>query len=390
MSFEFTTTGLTIQTYQEIYDELVAGYRAAYGPDINTDADSPDGQRIGIEAKARLDLQTLVLSLYNQMNPDAATGNWLNTLIKFAGITRREPTQSSVDLTVTTDRALTLPVDYAVKDDLDQTWVVQSEASLVTGANTVTFVAEDFGAVSADADTITTPVTIIIGVVSVTNPLAAAAGQDEETDPELRIRRNASLIAPATSSKGGMFTALGNTPSVTDVAVYENDTDSYDATLALNAHHIWCVVEGGAVADIAEAMAKVKTAGTGLKGSTSGTYVETLYQPDGTPYTYTHTMVFDRPTYVPVYMALTVEGTDGATVDTAAIKNTLAESAFRIGESITAAQFYSIVYSVASNFTATLLEVSDDDIAYTDGRLEPGADEAFTLSATNITITDIT
>ena len=390
MTFEFTPTGLTIQTYQEIFDELVAGYQAIYGPDINVAADSPDGQRIGIEAKARLDLQTFALSLYNQFDPDFASGEIQNKIIKLSGITRGTTSRSQVDVTITTDRILTLPVDYAVEDDLGQSWITTEETALVSGANTVPMYAEDFGAVAADADTITTLATIVIGVLSATNPLAAVPGRDEETDEGLRIRRNQSLAAPATSTTGGLFAALGNLTGVTDLVIYENDTDTLDATLPLAAHSLWCVVEGGAVADIVETIAKNKTGGTGLKGTVTGTYTETLFKPDGTPYSLIHEMAFDRPVEVPMHITMTVEAAAGVFVDTDAIKAALAARAYSISEIAMASNLYRTVYTVADNFTATLLEISDDDITYTDGALEPEADEVFTIAITDITITDIT
>jgi hypothetical protein len=37
----FTPDGIQVQTFQEIYDELAAGYRAIYGEDINLDAEQP-------------------------------------------------------------------------------------------------------------------------------------------------------------------------------------------------------------------------------------------------------------------------------------------------------------------------------------------------------------
>ena len=390
MSFEFSTTGLTIQTYQEIFDGLAADYRAIYGPDINLAADSPDGQRVGIEAKARLDLQTFALNLYNQFDPDLASGESLNKILKLAGITRGIPARSQVDETITTDRVLTLPKGYTVLDDLDQSWITTEELALVAGANTVTLVAENFGAVAADAGTITNPADIILGVVSVTNALAATPGRDEETDPEVRVRRNRSLVSPATSSTGGLFTALGDLTGVTDLAVYENDQDTTDVTLNIAPHTLWCIVEGGEVADIVEAIAKNKTGGCGLKGTVTGTYTEERFKPDGTPFYIPHDMAFDRPTGVPLFATLTVEGIDGAVVDTAAIEAALEARQFSVGESLSAADLYQTVYSVASNFTATLLEISDDDITYTDGRLDPAADEVYSIPTANITITDIT
>jgi len=92
MSLTFTPDGLTIQTFDEIYAELVAGYQAIYGTDINLDPDSPDGQRVGIEAKARLDAQAFALALYNQLpfafTPSCAT-IWVKSLASsYSGLWR--------------------------------------------------------------------------------------------------------------------------------------------------------------------------------------------------------------------------------------------------------------------------------------------------------------
>lgn len=390
MTLEFTATGLTIQTYDEIVAELEAAYRAIYGADINLDADSPDGQRVGIEAKARLDLQAYALSLYNQLDPDLAVGESLNKLLKLAGITRQVPAQSTVTLTVTCDRVLNLPDGYAVLDDLGQTWVTTAIVPCVIGANAVAMVSEEFGAIEASIGTITEPATIIIGVTSVTNAAAATAGTDEEKDPEVRVRRNKSLQNPATSTLGGLFSVLGNLAGVTDLATYENDTSTDDATLPLNANSIWCVVEGGAEAGIIEAIAKNKTGGTGIKGAVTGSFDEILEKPNGDPYTITHDLAFDRPTEVPMYITLTVEGINGATVDTAAIKAALVARTFTIAEIASASALYATVYSAASNFVATLLSISDDDVTFVTTSLTPSADEKYTIDTADITITDIT
>lgn len=390
MSFEFTTDGLTIQTYDEIFAELVSGYQAIYGPDINVDADSPDGQRIAIEAKARLDLQSFALALYNLFDPDFSTGEVLNKIIKLAGIARQPGSRSQVDVTINVSRNITLPAGYTVLDDLDQPWITTADATLLTGDNTVTLVAENFGAVEADAGTITAPSDIVLGVVSVTNPLAATVGRDEETDTELRARRNKSLQNPATSTIGGLFSAIGNLPGVTDLVVYENDQDTTDAVRSIAPHTIWLVIEGGTVAEIIETIAKNKTGGTGIKGTVTGTYEETLVKPDGTEYIIIHEMAFDRPVDVPLYVSLTVEGPVGGVIDEDAIKAAIASYDFSIAEDMTAGELYALAYSVADNYTVTLLEISDDDITYTDGLLSPGYDGLFSLDVVDITITDIT
>jgi len=296
---KFTPEGIQVQTFQEIYDEIAAGYRTIYGEDINLAADTPDGQRVAIEAQLVLDSQSFGALEYNQRDPDFALGQSLNSIIKLSGINRRPATRSQVDVLVVTDRSLTLPVDYAVEDELGQSWTTLAIRDLSAGTTTVTLFAENFGSVEADAATIINPVTVVIGVQSVTNPIAATVGIDEETDQDLRVRRNRSLETPRSSSTGRMFTALASLPNVIDVAVYENDTDVTDAD-GIPAHSLWIVVEGGAVSSIIETMVKNKTGGKGMVGSVTGTFEEDVLRPNGSTFTIIHSMTFDRPVFVPV------------------------------------------------------------------------------------------
>jgi len=390
MKPEFTVDGISVQTYQEIYDELAASYRLIYGDDINLDADSPDGQRVAIEAQSRLDLQTFGLTLYQQLDPDFAFGTAQNRLIKLSGISRRPGTRSQVDVEVTTDRPVTLPADYAVEDTLGQAWTTLTSVSIPLGTTTVTLFAEEFGALAADAASITEPVTFVTGVLAVTNPLAATPGVDEETADELRIRRNRSLENPSTSTIGGIFTAVTQVTGVTDLAAYENDTDVYDAVLDIDSHTMWVIVEGGAVDDIVEAIAKNKTGGTGLKGAVTGDYVETLYKPNGDPYIITNTMLFDRPTEIPLYINLTATRKDPAIpVDAAAIENAIVAREWAINENALASDLYSTVYSTGSTFVATALEVSLDGITYVATSVETAADEKFAVDVADIVVTEV-
>jgi len=386
----FTPDGIQVQTFQEIYDELAAGYRVIYGEDINLEPNSPDGQRVAIEAQLVLDSQSFGALEYNQRDPDFALGQSLNSIIKLSGITRRPATRSQVDVTVVTDRPLTLPVDYTVEDDLGQSWSTLAARTLIAGTTTVTVFAVNFGAIAADPDTIVNPVTVVIGVQSVTNPASATVGVDEETDQELRVRRNRSLETPQSSSTGRMFTALASVPNVTDVAVYENDTDVTDAD-GIPAHSLFVIVEGGSVADIVEAMTKNKTGGKGMVGSVTGSFLEEVIRPNGTIFTIIHTMTFERPVDVPVLVRLNATRKDAADpVDEALISQAIAQRSFNIGENLLAGDLYRLAFNAGENFIPTNLEVSNDSGAtYTDGRIVSALNEKFSIDAADVAVTEI-
>ena len=211
---EFTDEGIEVQTFEEIYEELADGYKTIYGSNIEVGENSPDGQRIAIEAQARLDSQSFGAALYAQLDPDFAVGTALNRIIKFSGISRNPSVRSQVDVTIDTAYVLTIPTNYIVEDDIGQNWVTTAAEVLASGANTVTLYSENFGAYAAGVATVTNPLTIVLGVNSVTNAAIATVGEDEETDAELRIRRNLSLSSPETSTVGGLYTALGDIDNV--------------------------------------------------------------------------------------------------------------------------------------------------------------------------------
>lgn len=386
----FTFEGFNIRTLTEINQDLVDAYRSIYGNDINLEASTPDGQRVGIEAKNIADIEEFLLNLYNQMDADLAFGEWLNKLIKFAGIQRKPATRSTVEITVVTDRNLTLPANYTLEDDLGQKWIITADVALTTGSNTVSFVAKQFGAVTADANTITTQSDVVLGVTSVTNPAIAVAGLDEETDAQLRVRRADSVEKPAYSTVGGLYARLADLAGVTDAVVEENDTNTNDATRNIGAHTIWCIVEGGTTTDIIETIAKNRTAGINTKGSIEGTYVEALTRPDGSTFNINHTMRFDRPVEVDLYITITATRTDtNSPVDTALIKQKIASRAYRIQENARASQLYNLAYQAGDNYVLSDLQISDDNSVFTDENLVSEYGSKFMIDVANITVNEV-
>lgn len=391
MTIQFTPEGVVGDNLATIISRLSAEYKAIYGQDINVDQDSPDGQRIGIEAKARADMQAFCLEVYNSMDPDLARSVGLDRISKIAGITRRPATRSTWDITVTTSRPLTLDEGYEITDDLGQGWFVPSAVTLATGSTVVTFRAVDFGAVSNSAGATFTQATVVLGVTGFNAAVAPVVGADEESDGQYRIRRNKSVQNPSYSTVGGLYARLANTPGVLDAQVYENDTDTYDAVRDMAPHSIWAVVEGGTVEDIAETIALNKTAGTAQKGAQTQVYNETRIRPNGSTFVVPHTVLFDRPVIVNLYINVTATRKNAAEpIDQALIKLLLEQVVFAIGEEAVASELYDPAYVENPNYFLTDLQISDDDSTYTDERLTSAINGKFVIVAANITVTEVT
>ena len=381
--------GLLIDEFSTIYNRLADKFKLIYGQDINLEQNSPDGQLLGIITNEIYDLQTLILHIYNSFDPDLAQGVELNKLLKLIAQTRRASTKSIVDITIVANANVTLPADYTIIDENKNEWVINAETTLISGTNIISFNAVNFGAIEASANTINDVVTVFPEITSVNNALPAEVGRDEESDVLLRKRRNNLLSVNSNSTIAGVYSKLFLLDTVTDAVIYENATDTYDALKDLNAHTLWCIIDGGSIDEITKIIATDKTIGTDLKGTVSNNYVEIFLKADGTTRSLTHIVKFDRPTEIPLYIKLTVSKkiiTD--IIDMDAIKNKLVEKLYSINEKATATELYAYVYSAGNTFIASNLEVSKDNITFGNTATND-YDEKFIISAVNIAITEV-
>ena len=381
--------GLLIDEFSTIYNRLADKFKLIYGQDINLEQNSPDGQLLGIITNEIYDLQTLILHIYNSFDPDLAQGVELNKLLKLIAQTRRASTKSIVDITIVANANVTLPADYTIIDENKNEWVINAETTLISGTNIISFNAVNFGAIEASANTINDVVTVFPEITSVNNALPAEVGRDEESDVLLRKRRNNLLSVNSNSTIAGLYSKLFLLDTVTDAVIYENATDTYDALKDLNAHTLWCIIDGGSIDEITKIIATDKTIGTDLKGTVSNNYVEIFLKADGTTRALTHIVKFDRPTEIPLYIKLTVSKkiiTD--IIDMDAIKNKLVEKLYSINEKATATELYAYVYSAGNTFIASNLEVSKNNITFGNTATND-YDEKFIISAVNIAITEV-
>lgn len=242
---------ITIDTLPELIANLEADYKSIYGNDIAISQDTPDGQRIGIIAKINADLQEAVLSTYNNNDPDLSQGTALDAHCKLSGITRQVATRSSWDINLTIIQDVTLEANYKVRDEAGNVWFLENEKPLTVGTHSVTFLSETWGAVKGLSSYTFEQVTINKDVTTVAATVNSTIGIDEESDEDLRIRRNNSLQKPSLTTLGSIYSNLANISGVSDLVLYENNTGVTDAK-GLDGHSIWVVIRGGDNTKIAE------------------------------------------------------------------------------------------------------------------------------------------
>lgn len=396
MSNILDATGLTVKTEAELLADKTAAYQAAYGSDINIDSDTPDGQIVNNEIQAILDQQDLALGVYNSMDPDKAIGVTLDQRVAFNGIQREAGTHTLTDITVVTDRALNLngldnvyaPQSFfVVSDNTGKQFVLIASTTIASsGSYVLQFQAVLPGKTLTTPNTITIAVTVVLGVVSVNNPtIYTTLGVNEETDAQLRLRRQQSVSINSQGFNNTLRAALKNINGIADAFIYENTTGSTDAD-GIPSHSIWVIVDntGASNDDIANAIYTKRNPGPDMKGSV---FVNIL-QNDGTLFKVSWDVVVSEDLYFK-FDAHSINGID--TIDDAGIKAYLAANFHAdVNQTININDLATLVRQFDPNCLVTNESVSTSGGGPFFNTLSPAAkNKRFTLSALHITITDV-
>ena len=382
--------GFKAESFTEILTRLSNGLKNIYGQDINLDQDTPDGQQLGIQANIISDFQDLALYIYNSMDPDLADGANFDKLLKLLARTRLPSSRSTVDIEMVLNKTVSIPASYTIKDLNNQNWIIGTAQTLDAGTHLVSFYSEDWGNITAEPNTINEQVTILTEVVSINNPESAISGRDEESIVQVRERRNKILEINASSTIGSIIGKILDLNGVVDAVPYENMTKIYDPVRDIQPNSYWIVVKGGDIAQISEIIAIDKNGGTGLKGQVETVYIEKFVRKDGSVREFYHDVKFDRPTEVSIHIKFKVSRkVSTQSIDIEHIKNTLANKEFYIAQNITVTELYSTIYSAATNYIATDLEVSKDGVVWDSVFLQAGYDEEFIIEKSNIEIEEL-
>lgn len=360
-------------------------YQNTYGSDVDLDASTQDGQWVTIQAQAAYDSAQVSQSSYNSFSPVTAQGVGLSRVVKINGVSREIASNSSVDLVIVGQNGTVITNGIAI-DILQQQWLIPTTTIPSGGTITVTAIAQNVGAVSADANTVTGIFTPTLGWQTVNNPAAATLGAPVETDAQLRVRQQQSTADPSLAVFDGTIGGVENLTGVQKVGPYENDGDTTDAN-GLPPHSICLVVKGGSDSDIWNEIALHKTPGTNTYGSTSGT----VYDSHGMPLV----INFQRQVTATVQVQITIVPGIGWSSDfkqliTTAVANYINANA--IGATVLITQLYPVAYLVGTSPGLTY-DISGIEIGENGGALGTSNisllfdEEAVTSSVIGVDIT---
>lgn len=354
-----TSTGFAIKTFDEFKTEIEDEIRAnaALNPNgrIDLSAQSVIGQLVGIFAAKLAEMHEVMQAVYASAYASSAEGAALDAVVDLIGLTRRAATGSRVTLRLTGINGTVIPSGSTVRDPdrPDVEWDTLASATIAAGVATVEAQCSTNGVITANANTLTEIVTPIAGWNTVLNQADATPGLAEETDVELRQRLVDLAFATGSSTTSAIRAALLQVEGVTDVGVFENNQEATNA-FGVPAKTIEAVVDGGADADIAQAIFDNKAAGIGTYSASSDSGSATDANGDAV------TINFSRPDPIDCYVFAAVTH-DGNNPDIEA-EIEAAIVAFgdtsRVGQNVIRSRFYSVIHAVSGVLNVSILGIS--------------------------------
>jgi len=264
--------------------------------------------------------------------------------------------------------------------DDEYTVSVTAELSIAGVGNNSSWEAQQTGQRPLPVGALTEIETPVSGWAEITNRQAGITGRDRETDAELRFRREQSIRISARGPFDAILAALQQVEGVVDANLVQNNGSSVDAD-GVPPQHVWAIVEGGADADIAQALFNTVSAGIGYYGS------ETL-QVESDVSGQTFDVSFDRPTDIDVWIEIDLTSDEDWPADgVERIKQALVGfgADLGIGEALLYSRLYSPINSVPGHYV-TDLQVGTSSPASGMTNIEPARNERIAISADRIVI----
>lgn len=321
---ELTATGLVIKTQAEIKADLEASQRADISDRLDVSTSSAFGQHNAISSRGLRLLEEALAAIYLAIDPDSATGDAQDRLYAITGTTREAATETRSSVTVNVD-AGTYAIGALVAQVTGRPDVLFGNIEAVVNAGpgaanvTVLFDAQDTGPIVCPLNTLVIS-GAVVGWNFVVSNTEGSIGSAIEADPSFRLRREAEVSNPGSTSTPGIAAdVLRNVASVDTITVVENDTD---ATVDLiPPHALEAVVFGPSSPssqddqDVADQVFASKAGGIGTYGSTTKTVVDSESQ--------SHAISFTRPATVSLTIVIDVDVVSADYAGDTTLENTI-------------------------------------------------------------------
>lgn len=405
MSVTIDDTGVQIQTFEEAVEEIVLAYQTAFSLTaaqtnrIRTSLLSTLGQDARIAAERDVLAQEAALAVSATLSFDA-DGAALDRVVELLGVARRAAFASQVTGTASGTATTVIPNGTQIRYAPESTvWVVSGGPYTIGGGGTVsvTLTAQDTGALTVALDPDTgyddwEILDVVTGFDAFESSAQPITGADIETSAALRQRARTQAFSRAGRTTRAIEASVIAVTGVEYVRAYHNPTESTDAD-GLPPHAINVVVVGGTDADVAEAIAISRPAGSPRYALAGGTYVSVDVTDE---YGLVTTEIFNRVEDVTIHVKATLTTStseEAAPVDLETIVKDLllaqAQAIFDIGDDILPWRLAGAIHAAGyPGIDNVVVELSLDDVSFSTAKRVMTIRQKGSFSLANIDVVE--
>ena len=351
-----TEKGYIRRTFDDILNDKVSKAKELFGEDIDTSELTPLGKFIRIGAYDQALLEEELENVYYSAFPNTASGQSLDRLLVFAGISRNTATAASYTVKLTGTAGYTVPIGFLVGTETGIMFYTATDATIgEDGTCEVDVVCTEDGTIgNIVASTIDSIINPDVDVVEVVGVRLISVGSDEESDAELRERFSLAIKGSGSCNSNAIRAALLRVPTVEYAEVIANDSAAADAE-GRPPYSFECYVSGGNDyhQEIAETIFEKKPVGI----KTTGDVGVEVFDDGGNA----HMVYFSTALNVPVKVKVQIK-TDNTFGENGGeqIKENISTfiDAVGIGKTLVLSTLYAQIYSVTGVVEATSLQLS--------------------------------
>lgn len=241
-----TDNGFVRRTYDDILNAKIQRAKELFGEDIDTSDLTPLGKFIRINAYDQALAEEELEAVYYARFPNTATGQSLDRLLVFGGLTRNPAVSAVYSVKITGAADTVIEPGFLVGTETGIQYYTTEEATIGAGGTvTVNAACTEAGVIgNVSAPAINLIVNPDANITAVAGVERVSAGTDTESDAALRKRLQAAYAGASSSNADAIRAALLRIPTVLFAAVVVNDGDKADAD-ERPPHSFECYILGG-------------------------------------------------------------------------------------------------------------------------------------------------
>lgn len=393
-----TETGLLVPDISDVLSGRMTDIDSAMGGGGSQSLSSPQGQIAQSDTEIIATNYDALACLFNQMNPDYATGRWQDGIGSLYFMERIAAQGTVVTATCTGAVGTTIPAGSTAQDESG--YIYESINSATIGSNgqvDVQFQNQTTGPIPCAVGALNQIYATVSGWDAVTNDAAGVVGVDVESRIAFESRRKQSVARNARNTDAATLAALLATDGVLDAYVWSNRSDESvtlgSTNFSVAPHSIFISTYGGDDSDVAEAIFSTKNPGANLNGNKS--YVVEDKDNYSAPYPQ-YTMQWQEAEPLRVYFNVQIESNQSLPSDITIQVQEMIANVFnggyegitkaRIGARISAGVYYAPLISISSDYLSIMsLTISTDGSEYKQS-ITAGVDQIPTIQTEDISV----